>query len=174
MQISSEEEAVDVPPLRRWHNAGMTERLRIAVIGYGTAGQALAMRYAPRLRLIEGRFGDMAELLSAEGVDDVDALGTAVEVQMNRKCKDGKIASDTHRTFERQLCAGRHRGGVEPADRLTTIMERRPDRILDRRVERIDRGDVVGAAGLEGSDIGVDRCFHLHWVGHGVTPENNG
>ena len=33
------------------------------------AGQALAERYAPRLRLIEGRFGDMAELLSAEGVD---------------------------------------------------------------------------------------------------------
>ena len=30
------------------------------------AGQALAERYAPRLRLIEGRFGDMAELLAAE------------------------------------------------------------------------------------------------------------
>ena len=38
------------------------------------AGQALAERYAPRLRLIEGRFGDMAELLSAEGVDDVDGV----------------------------------------------------------------------------------------------------
>jgi 16S rRNA (cytosine1402-N4)-methyltransferase len=38
------------------------------------AGQALAARYAPRLRLIEGRFGDMAELLSAEGVDDVDGV----------------------------------------------------------------------------------------------------
>ena len=35
------------------------------------AGRALAERYAPRLQLIEGRFGDMAELLSAEGVDDV-------------------------------------------------------------------------------------------------------
>ena len=34
------------------------------------AGQALAERYAPRLRLIEGRFGDMAGLLGAEGVDD--------------------------------------------------------------------------------------------------------
>src|SRR5215472_711799 len=38
------------------------------------AGQALAERYAPRLRLIEGRFGDMAELLSAEGVDEVDGV----------------------------------------------------------------------------------------------------
>src|SRR5260370_13298085 len=38
------------------------------------AGQALAERYAPRLRLIEGRFGDMAELLAAEGVEDVDGV----------------------------------------------------------------------------------------------------
>jgi 16S rRNA (cytosine1402-N4)-methyltransferase len=38
------------------------------------AGQALAERYAPRLRLIEGRFGDMAELLAAEGVADVDGV----------------------------------------------------------------------------------------------------
>ena len=38
------------------------------------AGRALAERYAPRLQLIEGRFGDMAELLSAEGVDDVDGV----------------------------------------------------------------------------------------------------
>ncbi len=37
-------------------------------------GQALAAQYAPRLRLIEGRFGDMAELLSAEGVDEVDGV----------------------------------------------------------------------------------------------------
>lgn len=38
------------------------------------AGQALAERYAPRLRLIEGRFGDMVELLSAEGVEEVDGV----------------------------------------------------------------------------------------------------
>ena len=38
------------------------------------AGKALAERYAPRLRLIEGRFGDMADLLSAEGVEDVDGV----------------------------------------------------------------------------------------------------
>lgn len=38
------------------------------------AGRALAERYAPRLQLIEGRFGDMAELLSAEGVKDVDGV----------------------------------------------------------------------------------------------------
>jgi len=39
-----------------------------------SAGRALAERYAPRLQLIEGRFGDMAELLSAEGVEDVDGV----------------------------------------------------------------------------------------------------
>ncbi|TAJ24856.1 MAG: 16S rRNA (cytosine(1402)-N(4))-methyltransferase RsmH [Reyranella sp.] len=38
------------------------------------AGKVLAERYTPRLRLIEGRFGDMAELLSAEGVEDVDGV----------------------------------------------------------------------------------------------------
>jgi 16S rRNA (cytosine1402-N4)-methyltransferase len=38
------------------------------------AGQVLAERYAPRLRLIEGRFGDMADLLSAEGVAEVDGV----------------------------------------------------------------------------------------------------
>ncbi len=38
------------------------------------AGKVLAGRYAPRLRLIEGRFGDMTDLLSAEGVEDVDGV----------------------------------------------------------------------------------------------------
>ncbi len=38
------------------------------------AGRGLAERYAPRLRLIEGRFGDMTDLLSAEGVEDVDGV----------------------------------------------------------------------------------------------------
>ncbi|MCX7362266.1 MAG: 16S rRNA (cytosine(1402)-N(4))-methyltransferase RsmH [Alphaproteobacteria bacterium] len=37
-------------------------------------GQAMAAHYAPRLHLIEGRFGDMAGLLSAEGVEDVDGV----------------------------------------------------------------------------------------------------
>ena len=35
------------------------------------AGRALAQRYSPRLRLIEGRFGDMADLLSGEEVDGI-------------------------------------------------------------------------------------------------------
>ena len=38
------------------------------------AGQALAEHYGERLRLIEGRFGDMGDLLAAEGVDDVDGV----------------------------------------------------------------------------------------------------
>jgi 16S rRNA (cytosine1402-N4)-methyltransferase len=38
------------------------------------AGQALAERYAGRLLLIEGRFGDMVELLEAEGVHAVDGV----------------------------------------------------------------------------------------------------
>src|ERR1044072_7962423 len=36
--------------------------------------RALAGRCAPRLRLIECRFGDMAHLLPPEGVDDVDGV----------------------------------------------------------------------------------------------------
>jgi 16S rRNA (cytosine1402-N4)-methyltransferase len=38
------------------------------------AGQALAERYAPRLHLIEGRFGDMVDLLAAKGVEEVDGV----------------------------------------------------------------------------------------------------
>ena len=38
------------------------------------AGQPLAERYSSRLLLIEGRFGDMAELLEAEGVREVDGV----------------------------------------------------------------------------------------------------
>jgi len=39
-----------------------------------SAGGALVQRYAPRLRLIEGRFGEMEQLLSAEGVSAVDGV----------------------------------------------------------------------------------------------------
>ena len=62
------------------YTAAMLDRADCQVIAIDrdpdaiAAGQALAERYAPRLRLIEGRFGDMAELLSAEGVDDVDGV----------------------------------------------------------------------------------------------------
>jgi len=38
------------------------------------AGRALAARYAARLVLIQGRFGDMVELLEAEGVREVDGV----------------------------------------------------------------------------------------------------
>jgi len=38
------------------------------------AGQALAARYHSRLLLIEGRFGDMVELVQAEGVQEVDGV----------------------------------------------------------------------------------------------------
>ena len=38
------------------------------------AGKALAERYAPRLRLIEGRFGEMEQLLSTAGVSAVDGV----------------------------------------------------------------------------------------------------
>jgi 16S rRNA (cytosine1402-N4)-methyltransferase len=37
-------------------------------------GQALAARYPSRLLLIEGRFGDMVELLQTEGVQEVDGV----------------------------------------------------------------------------------------------------
>ena len=38
------------------------------------AGRAMAEHYGERLRLIEGRFGDMDELLAAEGVAEVDGV----------------------------------------------------------------------------------------------------
>jgi 16S rRNA (cytosine1402-N4)-methyltransferase len=62
------------------YSAAMLDRADCQVIAIDrdpdaiAAGRALATRYAPRLRLIEGRFGDMAELLSAEGVRDVDGV----------------------------------------------------------------------------------------------------
>jgi 16S rRNA (cytosine1402-N4)-methyltransferase len=62
------------------YTAAMLDRADCQVIAIDrdpdaiAAGQVLAARYAPRLRLIEGRFGDMAELLSAEGVEDVDGI----------------------------------------------------------------------------------------------------
>lgn len=62
------------------YTAAMLDRADCQVIAIDrdpdaiAAGQAMAARYAPRLRLIEGRFGDMAELLLAEGVDDVDGV----------------------------------------------------------------------------------------------------
>jgi 16S rRNA (cytosine1402-N4)-methyltransferase len=62
------------------YSSAMLDRARCEVIALDrdpdaiAAGQALAQRYAPRLRLIEGRFGDMVELLSAEGVDEVDGV----------------------------------------------------------------------------------------------------
>lgn len=62
------------------YTAAMLDRADCQVIAIDrdpdaiAAGRALAQRYAPRLRLIEGRFGDMADLLSAEGVEDVDGV----------------------------------------------------------------------------------------------------
>jgi 16S rRNA (cytosine1402-N4)-methyltransferase len=62
------------------YTAAMLDRADCQVIAIDrdpdaiAAGQSLATRYAPRLRLIEGRFGDMAELLSAEGVEAVDGV----------------------------------------------------------------------------------------------------
>ena len=62
------------------YTAAMLDRADCQVIAIDrdpdaiAAGQVLAERYAPRLRLIEGRFGDMAELLQAEGVDEVDGV----------------------------------------------------------------------------------------------------
>jgi 16S rRNA (cytosine1402-N4)-methyltransferase len=59
------------------YTAAMLDRAQCQVIAIDrdpdaiAAGRAMAERYAPRLRLIEGRFGDMVELLSGEDVDGV-------------------------------------------------------------------------------------------------------
>lgn len=62
------------------YTAAMLDRADCQVIAIDrdpdaiAAGRALAERYAPRLRLIEGRFGDMVDLLYAVGVEDVDGV----------------------------------------------------------------------------------------------------
>jgi 16S rRNA (cytosine1402-N4)-methyltransferase len=62
------------------YSAAMLDRADCRVIAIDrdpdaiAAGRTLCERYAPRLRLIEGRFGDMVELLSAEGVEEVDGV----------------------------------------------------------------------------------------------------
>jgi len=62
------------------YSAAMLDRADCRVVAIDrdpdaiAAGQALAARYAPRLCLVEGRFGDMAELLSAEGLAEVDGV----------------------------------------------------------------------------------------------------
>jgi 16S rRNA (cytosine1402-N4)-methyltransferase len=62
------------------YTTAMLDRARCEVIAIDrdpdaiAAGQELARRYGPRLRLIEGRFGNMAELLTVEGVEDVDGV----------------------------------------------------------------------------------------------------
>jgi 16S rRNA (cytosine1402-N4)-methyltransferase len=62
------------------YTSAMLDRAQCEVIAIDrdpeaiAAGQQMARRYAPRLRLIEGRFGDMIELLSAEGLEEVDGV----------------------------------------------------------------------------------------------------
>ena len=76
------------------------------------AGQALAERYAPRLRLIEGRFGDMAELLSAEGVDESTAWRS---ISASRRCSStAPSAASPSATRVRSTCAWRRAGRRPP------------------------------------------------------------
>jgi 16S rRNA (cytosine1402-N4)-methyltransferase len=62
------------------YSTAILDRARCAVIAIDrdpdsiSAGEALVQRYAPRLRLIEGRFGELEQLLSAEGVSAVDGV----------------------------------------------------------------------------------------------------
>ena len=71
------------------------------------AGQALAERYAPRLRLIEGRFGDMEQLLAAEGVSAVD--GVALDLGVSSMQFDQRRA----RLLLPRLRPARHAHGEE-------------------------------------------------------------
>src|SRR5690606_3021244 len=62
------------------YSAAMLDRADCRVVAIDrdpdaiAAGQAFAARYAPRLRRVEGRFGAMAELRSAEGLAEVDGV----------------------------------------------------------------------------------------------------
>src|SRR3954468_2283558 len=60
--------------------SALLEAARCAVVGIDRdpaaleRGQQLAARYGERLALIEGRFGDMAALLAARGIAQVDGI----------------------------------------------------------------------------------------------------
>ncbi len=93
------------------YTAAMLDRADCQVIAIDrdpdaiAAGRALAERYAPRLRLIEGRFGDMAELLSAEGVEDVD--GVALDLGVSSMQFDQADRGFSFRPPARSTCAWR-------------------------------------------------------------------
>ena len=84
------------------------------------AGRALAERYAPRLRLIEGRFGDMAELLSAEGVADVD--GVALDLGVSSMQFDQAERGFSFRA-DGPLDMRMSREGVTAAELVNTLPE---------------------------------------------------
>jgi len=61
------------------------------------AGRALAERYAPRLTLIEGRFGEMDRLVRSRGVDSVDGVALDIGVssmQLDRAERGFSFAKD--------------------------------------------------------------------------------
>jgi 16S rRNA (cytosine1402-N4)-methyltransferase len=105
------------------------------------AGQALAERYAPRLRLIEGRFGDMAELLSAEGVEEVDgvALDLGVSSMQFDQADRGFSFRASGPLDMRMEKSGRSAGDLvneTDEDELTDIIWRYGEERKSRRVAR--------------------------------------
>ena len=125
-----------------------------------SAGQALAQRYAPRLRLIEGRFGELEQLLSAEGVSAVDGVALDLGVSSMqfdqaargfsfrasgpldmRMEKSGPSAADlVNQSDEQELADIFWRYGEERKSRRVAhaIVERRRDKRIETTGELAD------------------------------------
>jgi 16S rRNA (cytosine1402-N4)-methyltransferase len=139
------------------------------------AGRALAEHYAPRLTVIEGRFGDMAELLSAEGVHDVDGVALDLGVSSRqfdepargfsfrssgpldmRMEKRGRSAADlVNDGDEKELADIIWRYGEERKSRRVAraIVERRRDKPIETTAELAEIvRRAVGPAARDESD----------------------
>ncbi len=111
-------------------------------------------------------FRDLPVPIEFEGVDHVDPHLLAAELEVDRERKDRIIPHDANGPIQRQLRTRLHRLGVEGPDGLASLVDGASDRVFDRRIHGIEFGYVVGAARLEGGDIGMHGGFHLGRLGH--------
>jgi len=112
-------------------------------------------------------FDDLPFGIEAEGVDHVDPHAMAAVAHGYREGKHGEVAAHADRPFQLELRPWLHGFAIEGADRFATVVGRRADRILDRRIRREQVSDPIGRTGLERGDICLDSGFHFRRFGHG-------
>ena len=144
------------------YSSAMLDRAECQVIAIDrdpdaiAAGQALAERYAPRLRLIEGRFGEMAELLSAQGVDEVDGVALDLGVssmQFDRPARgfsfraSGPLDMRMERTGSSAADLVNETGEAELADIIWRYGEERKSRRVARSIVEARRQKRIETTG---------------------------